>query len=167
MVSITDFQPYKYENLARRGSVHDGGYVIPSDLTANLLISFGLGYDWKFELDLIRCKQVDRFIVFDHTVNVSKLLKNLLLRKPNLNSYMYLSIVLFRYLRDFVFLQYLHIRKKISPVGELENKKLCTQNPILDFKEYLVRILEGLLRHAYGVGDPLRDSIILFIIFRK
>jgi len=132
VVSITDFQPYRYENLARRGSVHDGGYVIPSDLTANLLISLGLGFDWKFELDLIKSKQVDRFIVFDHTVNVSKLLKNLLLRKPNLNSYMYISIVLFRYLRDFVFLQYVHIRKKISPVGGLENKDSLSLSQVFE-----------------------------------
>jgi hypothetical protein len=132
VVSITDFQPYKYENLARRGSVHDGGYVIPSDLTANLLIAFGLGYDWKFELDLIRCKQVDRFIVFDHTVNVSKLLKNLLLRKPNLNSYMYLSIVLFRYLRDFVFLKYVHVRKKICAVGEPGNNNWLSLSQVFE-----------------------------------
>jgi hypothetical protein len=175
VVSITDFQPYKYENLARRGSVHDGGYVIPSDLTANLLISFGLGYDWKFELDLIRRKQVDRFVVFDHTVNVSKLLKNLLLRKPNLNSYIYLSIVLFRYLRDFVFLKYVHTRKKISSVDGLGNNDSLSlyqvfEDYILDskFRIFLKIDIEG---SEYEIIDQIlnfsRQIKVLVIEFHE
>lgn len=121
MVILADFQPYKYENLVRRGSIHDGGYLIPSDLGANLLISFGLGYDWKFELDLIRHKQVNEFVVFDHTISVSNLVKKLLFRKPKLNSYVFVFIVILRYLRDFILFRYAHVRKRISAIGGPEN----------------------------------------------
>ena len=48
-------RPVKTPNLVRIGRKGDGGYVVDSKVIkeTNLLITFGLGPDWSFELDYI------------------------------------------------------------------------------------------------------------------
>ena len=118
MLSKFDFQPYFANNLIRRGAKNDGGYLIPKDAKADLLISFGLGDDWKFELDLVKYNHVRRFVVFDHTQNtiiyIKRLLKLTKINNFNLNAYIYRLIVLLRYLRDFVIKNNTHVKKRIT-----------------------------------------------------
>jgi hypothetical protein len=136
MLELKDFQPFKYDNLVRRGSNNDGGYLLPSDISAQFLISLGLGDDWKFELDLIKHKQVDKFIVFDHSVTLLHLLKILINRKRKLKAFIYRAIVLIRYFRDFTFLRKQHVKKKITKYGSIENFREINLSEV--FKEFIV-----------------------------
>ena len=49
-------KPIKKSNLLRLGRNSDGGYVVNLDAIkkCNILISFGMGSDWSFELDYIK-----------------------------------------------------------------------------------------------------------------
>ena len=119
-----DFQPFKFDFLVRRGQLNgDGGYLIPNNIKTDLLISFGLGDNWKFENDLIKFGQANNFIVFDHTQNLFNFSKQVFFRiRPRnfkLNLLMGRVIVLIRYFRDFTILRKKHIKKKISKNGSL------------------------------------------------
>ena len=136
MLELKDFQPFNYDKLVRRGSTNDGGYLLPADISAKFLISLGLGDDWKFELDLIKHKQVDKFIVFDHSVTLLNLLRILMNRKRKIKAFIYRAIVLIRYFRDFTFLRKHHVKKKITKYGSIENSREINLNEI--FKEFVV-----------------------------
>ncbi len=136
MLELKDFQPFDYDNLVRRGSTNDGGYLLPSDVSAQFLISLGLGDDWKFELDLIKYKQVGKFIIFDHSVNLLSLFKNLTQKKRKLISFIHRVIILIRYFRDFTFFNNSHIKKKVTKNGSIENFSEISVNEI--FKEFVV-----------------------------
>ena len=49
-------KPLKIPNLVRLGRNADGGYVVDLNVIkkSNILISFGMGSDWSFELDCIK-----------------------------------------------------------------------------------------------------------------
>ena len=136
MLELKHFQPFNYPNLVRRGSTNDGGYLLPSDVSAQFLISLGLGDDWKFELDLIKHKQVSKFIVFDHSVTFLNLFKTLIKRKRRFKAFIYRLIVLIRYFRDFTFLTKSHVKKKVTKFGSIENFGEISLNEI--FKEFVV-----------------------------
>jgi len=136
MLELKDFQPFNYDNLVRRGSANDGGYLLPSDISAQFLISLGLGDDWKFELDLVKHKQVSKFIVFDHSVTLLNLFRKLIHRNRKSRTFIYRAVVLFRYFRDFTFLKKLHIKKKITKHGSIKNFGEISLNEI--FKEFVV-----------------------------
>jgi len=136
MLELKDFQPFNYDNLVRRGSTNDGGYLLPSDISAQFLISLGLGDDWKFELDLIKHKQVSKFIVFDHSVTLLSLIKKLTRIRRKLKPFVYRAAVLFRYLRDFILFKNLHVKKKITKYGSIENFGEISLKEI--FKEFVV-----------------------------
>ena len=135
MLELEDFQPYYYKNLVRRGSTNDGGYLLPSDVSAQFLISLGLGDDWKFELDLIKYQQVTEFIVFDYSVTLLNLVKKLFPRKLKLKAYVYRIIVLVRYLRDFTLFKNFHIKKKVTRDGSIKNFSDISLVEI--FKDYI------------------------------
>ena len=61
----------KTPNLVRLGRTHDGGYVVDSEIIkqCNILITFGLGPDWSFELDYIKKNKEIEIYVYDHTVS--------------------------------------------------------------------------------------------------
>jgi len=136
MLNLKDFQPFSYSNLVRRGSTNDGGYLLPSDISAQYLISLGLGDDWKFELDLIKHKQVNEFIVFDNSVTLLKLLGKFINIKRKPKAFIYRAIVLIRYFRDFTLLKRKHVKKKITKYGSGENSRAINLNEI--FKEFIV-----------------------------
>ena len=136
MLELRDFQPFYCDKLVRRGSTNDGGYLLPSDITAQFLISLGLGDDWKFELDLIKHKQVSKFFVFDHSVTFLNLFKKMVNRKRSFKVFLYRAVVLVRYFRDFTFLKKPHLKKKITKYGSSENHGEISINEI--FKEFVV-----------------------------
>ena len=136
MLELKDFQPFNYDKLVRRGSTNDVGYLIPADISAKFLISLGLGDDWKFELDLIKHKQVNNFIVFDHSVTLLNLLRILMNKKRKLKAFIYRAIVLIRYFRDFTFLRKQHVKKKITKYGSIKNSREINLEEI--FKEFVV-----------------------------
>jgi len=63
------WQPVRARGLARVGSDFDGGYVVPESVFAetDLLLSFGLGFDWSFEEDFRR-RSGCRVLCFDGMV---------------------------------------------------------------------------------------------------
>jgi hypothetical protein len=123
MLTKFDFQPFDTNNLIRRGAKNDGGYLIPEDAKADLLISFGLGDDWKFELDLVRNNHVNKFIVFDHTQNLLvyaiRLLKRINVNNFKFSAFIYRLLILLRYLRDYVIRNNIHIKKRITKQGSV------------------------------------------------
>ncbi len=73
-------RPVKTPNLVRIGRKGDGGYVVDSKVIkeTNLLITFGLGPDWSFELDYISKNPGVKIYVYDHTVSILPYIKGLL-----------------------------------------------------------------------------------------
>ena len=123
-----DFQPFKFDCLVRRGQSNgDGGYLVPCALRTELLITFGLGDNWKFENDLVKSGQVDNFIVFDHSQNLLNYVKQVFLSFKLRNFKLYLLmgriIVLLRYFKDFKIMRKKHIKKKISKNGSFYDGK--------------------------------------------
>tara|TARA_B110000967_G_C18852309_1_gene545295 strand:- start:997 stop:1818 length:822 start_codon:yes stop_codon:yes gene_type:complete len=120
--------PLKFENLKRYGGNGDGGYVCESSLIkgTDILISFGMGSDWSFELDCIKDNSKVKIFMYDHTVTILPYLKDVLkyfkrfitLRgKPNaLNNRVknlkdYLSFI---FLKNVFFYKEKIIKKKIN-----------------------------------------------------
>ena len=66
-------RPFKTDDLTRLGRNADGGYILDKKIIveSKYLISFGLGDDWSFELDLIARNKNIEIHVYDHTINSS------------------------------------------------------------------------------------------------
>ena len=64
-----EFKPKYLYDLLRIGKNNDGGYLVESNSiqTAKSLISFGIGYDWSFEAQLKKIKNIPIF-AYDHTI---------------------------------------------------------------------------------------------------
>ena len=73
-------RPIKTPNLARFGEKSDGGYVVDSEIMKNTdkLITFGLGPDWKFELDYLDINENNKVHIYDHTVNSFPYIKRII-----------------------------------------------------------------------------------------
>ena len=77
-------KPLMSEKLIRVGRKNDGGYVLPGFLINDTdgLLSFGYGYDSSFEEEYINLSN-NSVIIFDHTCDYKKLIKNLLNQQQN------------------------------------------------------------------------------------
>ena len=60
----------KIEELARLGSIDDGGYVLPmKDVkSSDVLISMGISDNWDFEKDFSRISKA-KVIAYDYSIN--------------------------------------------------------------------------------------------------
>ncbi len=145
ILTLSDFRPFEINNLIRMGATNDGGYLLPSDCKADLLISLGLGDDWKFELDLIKNNYVDKFIIFDHTKNLSTYVKSLLNRTKlnnfKLTAFTYRLLVLLRYFKDFTIMRNNHVKRKITQKGSssinMHAKRASDINLLQIFNEFV------------------------------
>ena len=65
-------RPLKNVKLLRLGRKADGGYVVDENIIvdSNILISFGLGDNWSFEVDLFKKNKDIQIHIYDHTVGV-------------------------------------------------------------------------------------------------
>ena len=72
------FKPSASYALTRLGRDQDGGYLVENSSIeqAAQLVSFGLGYDWSFEEDFLKHKEIP-LRVYDHTVGEKDLRKRL------------------------------------------------------------------------------------------
>ena len=74
--------PIKFpeKNLKRFGRQGDGGYVCEDGLVSNteILITFGMGPDWTFELDCIKTNPEIKIFMYDYTVSYWPYMKNVL-----------------------------------------------------------------------------------------
>lgn len=98
-----------------------------------MLISFGLGNDWKFELDLVKYKHVSSFVIFDHSQSLIQYSKDFFKRfNPRsfqLKALAYRLLLVFRYFKDFIVSNNVHVHKKITNLGNT-NTSLCRGNEI-------------------------------------
>lgn len=53
----------------RYGNPHDGGYIVPTDLEINNIISIGIGNDISFELDIEKSYPEALFSLYDPTIS--------------------------------------------------------------------------------------------------
>ena len=67
-------KPIRTPNLVRLGRTHDGAYVVDSEIIkqCNILITFGLGFDWSFELDYMKKNKEIEYESINHNDKVSK-----------------------------------------------------------------------------------------------
>lgn len=110
-------QPAVIGKLIRIGSKNDGGYVIPANTNSNLLISFGLGDDWKFENEMLKKKIIKNFYTYDHTVDILTLLSKTLRRAKTfyrIKPIIYRVKVLVLYFIDYILLHKNHIQKEVT-----------------------------------------------------
>jgi hypothetical protein len=183
MLTKFDFQPFYTNNLIRRGAKNDGGYLISEDAKANMLISFGLGGDCKFELDLVRYNHVSKFIVFDHTQNLAvyakKLIKRVKVYNFKISVFIYRLIVLLKYSRDYIIKGNTHVQKRITNQGSVsQNNSLRTgvttdisPNEIFDefvgFPDVSVILKIDIERSEYDIIQKIldhRDQVTLLLI---
>jgi hypothetical protein len=59
----------KEVELTRYGPPHDGGYLLPDDVSYDRIITIGVSNDIGFEADYARTHPATHFVLFDHTVN--------------------------------------------------------------------------------------------------
>lgn len=73
--------PLETSGLVRIGAPHDGGYVLPARLVddTDVLISFGIGFNWEFEREFRRLRPSATIHAYDHTVSVRRFRKFLAL----------------------------------------------------------------------------------------
>tara|TARA_X000001036_G_scaffold397996_1_gene400595 strand:+ start:90 stop:893 length:804 start_codon:yes stop_codon:yes gene_type:complete len=73
-------KPLKTSNLVRLGRTHDGGYVVDATVIndCDILITFGLGPDWSFELDYIKRNKDVEIFIYDHTVSSKPYIKDVI-----------------------------------------------------------------------------------------
>jgi FkbM family methyltransferase len=92
-IQLSDFHPVNCQTLARIGSPHDGGYIVPLEAVkaARALLSFGLSHDWTFERDFKKHNPDAIVHCYDHTVSlwtafqysIGQLLRSILLFRPD------------------------------------------------------------------------------------
>ena len=70
VVLPAELEPDHRNLLVRIGSRNDGGYIIAASLLADTeqVLSFGLGYNWDFEKDMLALTGVTHIDCYDHTV---------------------------------------------------------------------------------------------------
>jgi hypothetical protein len=75
--TLQQFNPLIIEDLIRLGANADGGYVVPRSvvMTADVALSFGIGMNWSFELDLAKLRPDIHVHAYDNSVGDSKFLE--------------------------------------------------------------------------------------------
>tara|TARA_Y100001970_G_scaffold293816_1_gene443453 strand:- start:5627 stop:6421 length:795 start_codon:yes stop_codon:yes gene_type:complete len=73
-------KPIKNENLVRLGRAADGGYIVDKSIVKNcdVLVTFGMGPDWSFELDYIKKNPKVKIFMYDYTVSSLPYIKEIL-----------------------------------------------------------------------------------------
>ena len=113
-------KPVKTADLLRFGEKLDGGYVVNSNMmkNTNTLITFGLGPNWKFEMEYLNLNENNKVHIYDHTVS----------------SYPYIKKVI-KYLRRFITFK-TNIEGLIIPIKILNDfKKFINHKRVKFFRE--------------------------------
>jgi len=154
-------QPAIIGKLIRIGSKNDGGYVIPADTNSNLLISFGLGDDWKFENEMLKKKMIKNFYTYDHTVDILTLLSKTLRRSKTfymIKPFVYRIKVFFSYFIDYVLLHKNHIKKEVT--GNQSNRYQTNLYEIVN--EVVAKSRFILKVDIEGAEYKIIDSVVYF-----
>lgn len=154
-------QPTEIGKLIRVGSKNDGGYVIPAETNSNLLISFGLGDDWKFENEMLKKKLINDFYIYDHTVDILSLFSKILKRVKTfykIRPIIYRIKVFCLYFIDFALLHKNHIRKEIT--GNQSNQYQTNLHEIVN--EVVAKSRFILKVDIEGAEYKIIDAIMFF-----
>ena len=174
-MDLNEIRPKKVGEMRRVGAKHDGGYVIPVMFPdTSTLISFGLGDDWKFEKFLTKEGTINLFVCYDHTVSLYALFKRLVKRLDfhnlSFGAIYYRTVVLIRYMRDFYFGKYFHIRKEITRDKNNNNQtNLLAISKNVTEKQFILKVdIEG---NEYQIIDQIIYLVaripLLIIEFHK
>tara|TARA_Y100001968_G_scaffold292632_1_gene297962 strand:- start:1660 stop:2415 length:756 start_codon:yes stop_codon:yes gene_type:complete len=126
---------FKYnncKNLIRIGGRNDGGYLIVEDdlHQSNLLLSFGINTDWKFEEDFQKIKSVP-IIAYDYSTSFKLFLKKSLI-----------AVLQYKPLKAIMFLyRYYKFRRFFSRKNKIIRKFVG-----LDWKDFNIPISQVLER---------------------
>ena len=147
------FQLKAIDDLIRLGGKHDGGYLVSeADVkSSDILITLGMGTDWRFEIDFVKKNNVS-LNIYDASVNKKyflSLIKNSIIRFYRPNNILFYLKLYFSYI-NFFKNDRKHIEKFVSSNLNLsfnDKKKYCTINDIFrnsDFKSIFLKIdIEG------------------------
>lgn len=118
------FKPIGLDDMLRLGDNSDGGYVISNKILTNCkyCLTFGLGDNFSFEIDLLKKNQNVKIIAYDHTVNFQFWIKHSLFWLWHLIRYRNFNlrfIYFLKYLYFFKVKKNIHYKIKIS-------KKTCS-----------------------------------------
>ena len=159
------FQLKKVDDLIRLGGKNDGGYLVSeTDVkTSDILISLGMGANWKFEIDFIKQNNVP-LNIYDASVNKKyflSLIKNSVIRFYRPGNIFFFLRLYFSYI-NFFKNNKKHIEKFVSSkliLNTYDKEKYCTIDDVLkdiDNKNIFLKIdIEG---------DEYRilDSILIY-----
>lgn len=163
-------------NPIRVGGKYDGGYIVSEDdiINSDILISLGMGSNWKFEIDFVKKNNVP-VNIYDPTVNkkffLNKVLNSILrfYRPRNL----FFCINLYFSYKNFFVKNKKHIEKFVSSsfvLSSIDKEKYCTLNDVIEAtssKNIFLKIdIEGdeyrLLDHIVNYQDRIECLIIEF-----
>ena len=129
-------RPIKAKNLKRFGRNEDGGYLVDFELLkeSNILLSFGLGSDWSFEIDYLNENKNGKIYIYDHTIDIFvylnpllRCLKRFLTFRKNLNDLLARFNDLKKYLSLTTNRKIIFHKKKVVHEKPNENKEINIQ----------------------------------------
>jgi len=170
------FQLKKVDDLIRLGGKNDGGYLVSeTDVkTSDILISFGMGVNWKFEIDFIKKNNVP-LNIYDASVNKKyflSLIKNSIIRFYRPSNILFYLKLYFSYIYFFKNNRK-HLEKFVSSnliLSISDKKRYCTIDDVLsdiDNKNIFLKIdIEGdeyrILDSILTYQNKLKSLVIEF-----
>jgi hypothetical protein len=140
------FYPHHADGLIRLGNKFDGGYVVTKKIIkqCSQCVSFGLGDDLTFEIDLQKKNYNIEFFVYDHTINNFFWIKHFFY-------WLWKSLRFRKYIKFLLFINYYlffkikknnHYKKK---VGSKKNSliEIVKRNNIIPSKTILKIDIDG------------------------
>jgi hypothetical protein len=100
--------PKVTKRLLRVGRNQDGGYIVDKNILRNIksLVSFGMSYEFSFELDLLKINKNVKIKIFDHTVthlfylkNIFKIFRRFLTFRINYKNLLFVILDYFNFLK--------------------------------------------------------------------
>ena len=152
------FQLKKVDDLIRLGGKNDGGYLVSeTDVkTSDILISFGMSVNWKFEIDFIKKNNVP-LNIYDASVNKKyflSLIKNSIIRFYRPSNILFYLKLYFSYIYFFKNNRK-HLEKFVSSnliLSISDKKRYCTIDDVLsdiDNKNIFLKLILKVMNIEY------------------
>jgi hypothetical protein len=164
------------DDLIRLGGRHDGGYLVSEKdvKSSDILVSLGMGINWRFEIDFIKKNNVP-LNIYDASVDKKyflSLVKNSIIRFYRPSSFLFYFKLYISYINFFKNTKK-HIEKFVSSnlnVCSSDKEKYCTFDDVLkniESKNIFLKIdIEGdeyrILDTILGYQDRITSLVIEF-----
>ena len=130
----------KNSHLIRIGSTYDGGYVLPKILlkNTNLLISLGIGDNWKFEKHFSKCSEC-QVVAYDYSIN-----NEFWLKKFKTDIINFFSLKYFKFQKIYKIVQFIdfYVFFKINKKNKFYLEKVGKKKGCISFKEIMNKNLK-------------------------